>query len=137
MIGYSTEPSPRLNVISSIIPRQVLLLHDYHNFTRYPPTKQTIARSSANLPIVRTLLNPTLQSHVMQPSIAIRPLIIKTNSNSNDDSSSHLDDISVTSEISTQDQRSYLMIDRHSDLLKEIQKDALFVSGSFLVSTFF
>jgi hypothetical protein len=63
------------------------------------------------------------------------PPTIKTNSDSNNGSSSQRDDVSVTSETSIQDQRPYIMHDLHSDLLGEIKKGTSFFS--FLLYSIF
>jgi len=76
----------------------------------------------SNIPPAPPLPNSTIQSLVMRSSTASRSPTIKTNSDSNNGSSSQRDDVSVTSEMSIQDQRPYIMRDLHSDLLDEIKK---------------
>jgi len=93
-----------------------------------PPPPPSI---STNIPPAPPLPNSTIQSLVMRSSTTPAR---KTNSDSNNGSSSQCDDVSVTSETSIQDQRPYIMRDLHSDLLDEIKKGKYIYS--FLRSCF-
>jgi hypothetical protein len=90
----------------------------------------------SNIPPVPPLPNSSIQSLVMRPSTVSTTPTTKTNSDSNSLSSSQRDDVSVTSEISIQDERPYIMRDLHSDLLEKIKKgkSTLF---SFVLCFFF
>ncbi|CAF5229783.1 unnamed protein product, partial [Rotaria magnacalcarata] len=76
----------------------------------------------SNIPPAPPLPNSTIQSLVIQPAVTGTPNKMKNGTHSNNASSSHRDDVSMTSENSIQDQRPYIMRDLHSDLLDEIKK---------------
>jgi len=80
-----------------------------------PPPPPPPPPMRSNIPPAPPLLTSTIQSLVMRSSTASTPAKIKN-------STDNRDDVSMTSEGSTQDQRPYIARDLHSDLLDEIKK---------------
>ncbi|CAF1350211.1 unnamed protein product [Rotaria magnacalcarata] len=87
-----------------------------------PPPPPPAPPLPSNIPPAPPLPNSTIQSLVIQPAVTGTPNKMKNGTHSNNVSSSHRDDVSMTSENSIQDQRPYIMRDLHSDLLDEIKK---------------
>ena len=81
-----------------------------------PPPPPPPPPMSSNVPPPPPLPNSTIQSLIMRSSTANTPTKNKNSTDSNNFSSSHRDNVSITSETSIQDKRPYIMRDLHSDL---------------------
>ena len=106
------------------------------DFIERSPSPQSLPLPPAPLPLPPQLSSvpsnippaPPLPPSCAIQSLVMRPLTTnatssnKANTNSTTPTTSHRDDVSVTSETSIQDQRPYIMRDLHSDLLEEIKK---------------